>query len=616
MKRSFEEIIRLVLDMQREQSPVLTRMRGILDRYDGDWVLPIPEVPNEPNMPPLTPALIGEAVDHMAMRAASVQPMVTCPAMNPMKDTGVRSREYGTIRRKILAATYDDSKWKLGRRRFYRQLSAYHTGSLCVVPDFRTMMPRIEVRDPLGTFVEPQANEELRAPMFCAFINRYSGEWLRARFPAVRGENGGPVTGREVESLWDIVEWYDEDQILWGLVGPVEQWGQHVSPQWQQAPWMQLSPAYPNRAGMIPAVVPHNVSLGKIAARLGSLIGNVDLQAKLMALNIIAQEKAIFPDVYAIGRQNMQPQIIGNEWKDGREGKINLLVDVESVGVLRTTPDQGTMQMSDRLERNFRASSGLVPQFGGETYGALRTGRGIDALAGMAVDPRIQELHEISEAWLPHLNAAILATYKGYWPDKKYSMYSGWAGDVGRVEFTPSQHIECYDNTVSYVVAGADITQQTQILGSLYGAKAISAKTFRMKHPWIDDADAESRMVDEEALEDAMKQMIMQQLVAGQLDPMVAVTVRNEMQKGHDIFAAMQTANEEMQARQAAMAPPAPEGMGAAPEAMPGMMAPEASMAMQGGAPMGGEPVQAPGDQVAVPQGSAAMRQLMQVMGG
>lgn len=608
--RSFEEIVQIVLDMQREQNGMLSKMRGVLDRYEGDWVLPVPEVPNEPELPPLTPALIGEAVDNMAMRAAGVSPMVTTPALDARRDTGARSRERANTRRKILQATYAQSKWQLGLRRFYRQLSAYHTGSIFVVPDFRKELPRIEIRDPLGTYAEPQANEELRPPRYVAFVNRYSADYLRKTFPMVRSENGGPINGNDFRALWDVMEWIDEDQILWGLLGPVEQYSLSCEPTWRQAPWMPISPVYPNRCEEMPAVVPHNVSLGKIASRLASMIGNVDLQAKLMTLFIIAQEKAIFPDVYVVGRQNSTPQIVGGTWEDGREGKANLLRDVEAVGTLRTTPDPGTMQLTDRLERNFRTSTGLVPQFGGETYGALRTGRGVDALAGIAVDPRIQEMHEIYEAWGPHLNRAILSMYKAYWGPKKYSMYSGVPGDNELLEFVPERDIETYENTVSYVVAGADVVQQTQILGSLYGAKAISARTFRQMHPWIRDPELEGRTLDEEAFEDALKQTIIQQMVQGQMPPMIAVYVRNGLQEHGDIFRAVEEADRKARELQAQQAPPAPEGMVAPPEAMPGM-AGGPGMLQQ---PMA-EPVP-PQEQVAVPEGAAAMRQLMQVMGG
>jgi len=526
--RSFDEIVQIVLNLQRLQGPTITAMREVLNRYDGEYVIPIPSLSDEPVLPPLTPALIGEAVDSMAMRACSVRPTTTSPALKQSKDTGKGSREYAHRREQIIAATYHESKWILGRRRFYRQLAAYHTGSLVVVPNFDKKMPIIQVRDPLMTFIEPKANEELRPPMYAAFISRHSGQELRKRYPQSRQENGGPIPETEVPILWDTVEWYDEDQLVFGLVGPVRDQVNAYIPAGFTTPWMQLSPVFKNRTGMIPVVVPSNVSLGKIASRIGSMIGNVDLQAKMMALDILAQEKAIFPDMYAIGRQSGQPLIVGGRWKDGREGEINMLQDVESIGMLRNTPDQRTQQLIDRMERNFRISTGLTAATGGENGSNLRTGRALSTMDGIAVDPRIQELHEISEAYMPHLNAVILSMYEAYWPDHKYTAFSGWPGSQGMVEFTPSLHIEgVYDNTVSYAVAGADVTQQTQILGSLLGTGTISRRTFRDKHPWIPNPEAEGQLVDEEHFEEALKTSLLQQLSQGQMPLPVAVMIRD-----------------------------------------------------------------------------------------
>ena len=604
--RSFEEITRIVKDLQTQQGPVLNRMKDILDRYDGDWVLPLPDIDKEPNLPPLTPALIADAVDNMAMRAASVKPVNIFPAIDPNKDRGRRSREYAEKRRKIVAATYHNSKWNLARRRYYRQLSAYHTCSLVVLPDFQTGLPKIEVRDPLGTYVEPQANEELRQPEYVAFVTRHSAEYLRRVYPQARQEMGGPIHKDDYRELWDCVEWYDLDQTVFGIIGPVWDDRRMSNERPWITPWQQLSPVYPNRIGQSPAVVPHNVSLGRIASRIGSMLGNVDLQARLMALDILAQEKAIWPDMYAIGRAGGMPRIIGGTWKDGREGDINLLQDVESIGQIRSTPDIRTAQVIDRLERNFRTSTGLLPQFGGETYGALRTGRGIDALTGMALDPRIQELHEISEAWLPHLNAVILETYKAYWPDKKFSMYSGWPGDKGIVEFTPKEHIETTDNTVSYNLPGADVIQQTQILGSLRGAKAISGRTFRAMHPYIDDPEAEEKLVQDEDFDEALRQSILQKLLTGEMPLVVSALIKKYVAEGLDIFDAVVKADEEVRARQATQAPEPPPGMAASPETMPGMAAPpQEMMAMQG----------APGPaQGQAPDRRAQMAQLLQAM--
>lgn len=608
--RSFDEIIQIVLDMQRRQGPTIRAMREVLDRYDGDWVIPIPSVASEPTLPPLTPALIGEAVDSMATRACSVRPTTTSPALKASRDTGAGSRLYAHRREQIIAATYHNSKWILGRRRFYRQLAAYHTGSLVVVPNFVTSMPQIEVRDPLSTFVEPQAHEQLRPPRYAAFVTRHSADDLRKRFPKVRQENGGPIPTTDMTMMWDTVEWYDEDQLVFGLVGPVIDQTQSYYPVGgQRGTWMQLSPVYPNKTDFIPVVVPTNVSLGKIASRIGSMVGNVDLQAKMMALDIMAQEKAIFPDMYAIGRQSGQPMIIGGRWQDGREGNINLLQDIESVGMLRNTPDQRTSQVIDRLERNFRISTGLTAATGGENYSNLRTGRALGTMEGIAVDPRVQELHEISEAYMPHLNSAILSMYEAYWPDKKYSLFSGWPGSQGIVEFTPEVHIEgVYDNTVSYAVAGADVTQQTQILGSLLGTGTISRRTFRDKHPWINNPESEGQLVDEEQFEEALKQSMLQQLSQGQMPLTVAVMIRDFMAKGDDIFKAVAKADKAARELQATQAPPPQEGQVGAPESMPGL-AGGPQMMQQPPAPE-----QQPQPQIEVPGDVSRMRQLMSVM--
>lgn len=603
MTMTFQEIVQVVVNQMRVQGPTLNLMKSILDHYDGDFLIPVPEVPQEKKMPALTPALVGEVVDTLAQRAASQQPGIYCPAIDPSKRQGRRSREYADIRRRIIAATYDKSRWALGRRRYYRHLAAYSTSGLVVLPDLGCGLPKLEVRDPLGSFCEPAAAEELRQPKWAFFVNRYSGLHLRNNFPASRSENGGPISPVTGDWLWYVVEWYDEDQQVIGIVAPVDQFGPHINVQ--SPPYLLLSQAE-NRLGRVPVVMPHNVSLGKIAQRLGTLLGNVDLQAKLMSLDILAQERAIFPDMYAIARPGGQPTVLGGRWKDGREGDINLVTDVESIGVMRSTPDMRTSQIVDRLERNLRISSGLVPQAGGENWGSLRTGRAMDSLMGVALDPRIQELHEVTQSYMPEVNRLIFDTYKTFWPSKKFSMYSGWPGDTGLVEFTPSEHIEINDNTVSYSIAGADVVQTTQILGGLYGANALARRTFMQRHPYIDDPDSEASMIDEEAFEQATRDAVLGQIQSGQLPLVIASVIWNELRKGKSIFDALEAADAKARETQATQAPPPDPGMVGPPGTMPGLAAgPQAMMQAAPAAP----PEQLQPGQV------SQMRRLMQAMG-
>jgi len=623
----WERIRTNVLAMQADQGVLMAKMRDVLLRYDGDYVIPMIDVENEPKMPNMSAQFVGEAVDQLAMRASETRARVTTPPIVWNKETGKGSREYATTRANIIRATYDFSRWNLGLRRVYRHLTAYHTGSAVVTPDFKAEMPRIDARDPLCTYVEQQASESVRDPEFCAFVNRYSGRFLRDRFPQLRGEVGGPIATVQDTRLWEVVEWYDRECQVFGLLGPCDPYGAHISGTGLSrysgeangfgtsyavstaagyGPTCELA-RYPNRLGFIPAMIPHNVSLGRIASRIGSLLGSVDLSSKLMALFVLAQEKSVFPDTYVIGENGKDPQITSNggEWVDGRTGDVNTLRDTAQIGVLRQTADPNTGQILDRLERNFRVSTALIPQAGGETYGALRTGRGIDALGAMALDPKIQEMHEVMESYMPWLNKAILQTYKTYWGSKSYSLYCTYGSSRRLVEFTPETHIETLENSYSYRIPGADTMQLTQILGSLFGAGQISSRTFRENHPFIDDADAEEDQLREEKFEAAIMEALQQQIVAGVLPITVVADVAILLRSGKDIFTVAKEIDAKLRELQAAAPPPAPEGMAAAPETMPGMTGGPAADQMQPAVP----------EQIQAPVGTQNMRQVIQAFG-
>ncbi len=181
---TFEEIVGIIRQRQEAQSPLLERMLDIKERYNGDYVIPLPSMDEEPILPPLTPALISENIDAVAQRAASVMPFIGCPALDPSKERGRRSRQYADVRKRALAATWYQNRFKVKMRRAYRHLAGYATTALCIYPDFELGMPKIEVRDPLGVYPEPQAAENYDVPRNCGFIYGKSGDWLRANYPA------------------------------------------------------------------------------------------------------------------------------------------------------------------------------------------------------------------------------------------------------------------------------------------------------------------------------------------------------------------------------------------------------------------------------------------------
>ncbi len=588
---TWDDVVAIVRNRQMNNGELLEKMIEVRRRYNSDWVLPYVSDHDDAVLPPTTPALIAEAIDFLGMRAASVMPYMNSPAIDPTKEVGVRSREYSAIRRKILGASHHQSKTKLHMRRAMRHLAGYATASMIVVPDFETSLPRLELRDPLTSYPEPKAAEDLSPPKNCAFVYAKSVDWLRANYPQVRDwVASSKSTGEE---MWDVVEWVDEDVTIIGILGPRDWESRTMGSSGAVVQSMELH-RWQNPTGICPVYIPGRVTLDKIISQIANLTGQVDLMAQLQALSIAAGEKAIFRDRFIIGDSIKAPQLVGGQWKDGRTGEMNIVLDAKNIGELAGTPDPTTQMMIDRLERNVRIGTGLVPQAGGETYGALRTGRGMDSMMGTAVDPRIQEMQEIMEVALEHVNFTMFEQYKAYWPDKKFTMFSGWPGDKGTVEFTPSIHIETSDNVVAYTIPGSDVQGTTIQLGQLLGMKAISLHTLRSRHPYIDDPDAESARVEEETIEEALLQGLANQVAQGAIPVTYLALVEKHRRKEPDLVQAILKADVEMKAEQAKMAPPPEAGQFASPQQMPGLggpppmpptMPPEMAAAMAGGAP-------------------------------
>lgn len=564
MSLEWQDICNIIQQRQSNDSALIKSMRLIQEKYNADYVIPHPDVRGEPSLPPLTPHIIAEAIDHTAMRAASVRPMVSCPPVDPGKPTGKDSVDHADRRRMAVVDDWDESRINILFRRGFRQLAGYATTTLVVMPDSATYRPRIAMRDPLSSFPDARSPEEVRPPKNVGFVYGRSAAWIRSNYPEAT-----EILGRDDrntnQSLWDLVEWIDTDDIVIGIAGPRDA-GRGLDGMTAANARMELR-RWKNRAGVVTAVCPPRVTMDRIASQVDHIVGMTDLMARMMALEIMAAEKAIFPDRYIIGREGQDPRIVGGSWKDGRTGEVNLLTDVDKIGELQSVPGPQTMPTIDRLERNASVSSGRVPQFGGETYGALRTGRGIDSLLGASTDPRVQELQETMEAYLPWLNEALLATYEGYWPERRYTHIPGG--------FTPSVHIDgARRNKVRYPIIGADLQGTTVAIAQLVGAGLMSAETGMELHPYVADAHREQRRRFTEKLDEAIQVSILERASKGGIPPNALGWLKRALAEGKPIEDALDEVQQKMQELQAAQAPPPAPGQAAPPETQPGLANP------------------------------------------
>lgn len=611
MSTSWEQIVATMIQRRSSDTITIRRMIEIRDRYNNDVTIPIASAPDEPEMAPLMPQLIHDGVEGIAMRAAGSMPSITVPCLKPaLKSSVPGSPAYANIRRRALYASWHENQLELLMRRWYRQLSGYATFCAVVVPDFKGERARIESRDPLTAYPEIRTAEVIDPPRNVGFVYGRSAEWIVSMYPKARDfVSAGPSYSRPgitqpPQQLWDVVEWIDESETVVGILGPRTLDTPLVQTEQRSGSGGMELGRWPNRTGMVPVACPRRVTLDRIAGQMDSIVGVVDWMARLMALDVLAAEKDVFPDVAVLGDDNRMPELATGEWQDGRTGNVNLLTGARGVQMLHTTPGPMTERVLNALERTGRMASGATPLYGGDNPNSLRTGRAIDTIGGFAVDPMVAEVQAVMARALERcINPAILETEKGYWPQKKYVVFSGMRGDREVVEYTPSEHFETTANVVTYSFPGTDLSQITVALAQLNGTGMISQHTARTEHPLIDNPEQEEVKITAERLNEALLTGLQQQAAQGVLPPSDLARILQLVAQGRDLPEAVNKAQTEAQQRQATQAPAPAPGQAAAPETQPGIAQP--GMGAEQAPPEGPPSIQAP------PQSMQNLRQML-----
>lgn len=565
----FDEVVSIMRQRRSMDSPLIVGMIDIRDRFNGDVVLPVPDVQGSPTMEPPVPRLIAQAIDGTAMRAASPSPTIVCPAMDR---SSVTSRKRASVRRQMLYAKWYENQVKLKLYRSYRHLVGYGTNAFIVMPDEKTKSARLEIRDPLTTYPELRAPDDIREPRNVGFIYGRSIDWICAHYEKAHGFFFN-AAAQNWDTLWDVVEWVDEDEIVVGIMGPRMP---AYSPQ-DARPYgyngFELA-RWKNKAGCVPAVVPRRVTLDRIQGQMSTMIGTVDLHTRMSALEVLMAEKHVFPDMVIMSSDNTTAKVVSGAWRDGRTGEVNIINDARAVEYLSPQISPFVPQVIGSLEDAIRESGGASGMFGGDNPNSLRTGRAIDAMGSFSIDPRVEEAQRIMQEALTIVNGHMIQVERGYFPSSKHVSFTGLQGDEEMVEYIPSKDLDSHLNVVAYPIPGADISQMSVAIAQLVGASLMSKKTGRVKHPFIDDADLEESQIAEEMLEAALLAAAAQQANRGVMPINDAARLLQLVRKGGPIEDAILTAQKEAQERQARQAPPPELGQTAAPETMPGLASP------------------------------------------
>lgn len=562
------------------RSPLIEKMRAVQEQYNGDVVVPLPEL--SAGEKPAVGNLLNTGIDQLAMRISSTLPDVYCP---PVKPNVKRSTDLADTRRKAILGWWDANrlgdKLKL-RARYY---VGYGNSPVKIGPDLARGIPSWELRSPLSCYPAPTHDITDVHPTDCISTYPRTAYEVSQLF--------GTRVNAEPDAQFELLEFCDDTETVLAVIGPTKNnnggdvfsglgkevinlepaqfsWGQMIAP----GKSMALVQRTVNRAGIPLVVMPNRVSLDKLMGQFDATLGMYQLQARLMALEVIAVEHGVFPDEWLVSRDNQVPDIVAQA--DGRQGKMGIVTG----GVIdrhNLTPGTQTYPMMDRLERAQRISAGIPSDWSGESATNIRTARRGNEVLSATIDFPIKEAQDMFSASLQAENCVAIATAKAYFGKRRTSFYVTWPNAKGQVDYTPDDIFE-NDNTIaSFSHAGADANSLIVGLGQRRGLDMISNLTAMRLDPLVDDPDFEHNQIMSEKMENALFTSIEQAGQSGSLAPDDLAYISEQVLSNRvSLYTAVQNAHDRAQKRQAsngmAGEPNGPVEQGA-PEAQPGLAA-------------------------------------------
>ncbi|MBT7542425.1 MAG: hypothetical protein HN683_24015, partial [Gammaproteobacteria bacterium] len=79
--KAAEKILELLRERESSQGPAMDRMRRVRSAYDGEIVVPLPELDEYESA--AVANLVSQGLDQTAMRISSTMPDIVCPPSNP-----------------------------------------------------------------------------------------------------------------------------------------------------------------------------------------------------------------------------------------------------------------------------------------------------------------------------------------------------------------------------------------------------------------------------------------------------------------------------------------------------------------------------------------------------
>lgn len=585
--RTPADILALYQERKKFYDPLHQGMAEIAAIYDGDAQVALPDLGRDE--PSSVPNLLAQGVDQMAGRIASVVPQVTFASEKP----GDRAADRRALAaQNTITGWWESDRLPMKMKNRARNIVAYGMAPAVIRYCPRRKMPTWEVRSPMETYPSLDRIPGTTQPVDVIFAYRRSVAWLRANG---YGWAVSEVTGRfdtGADSMMLMLEYVDEECACLCVAGYVDGYNYLYggSPYVNQGVTGMKAVLLEcvETEGVMTASVPTRLTLNRPGGQFDAMIGMYYAQAKLMALEVLAVEKGVFPDVYLESRAGELARFIDGPY-DGRTGQVNIVAG----GVIReqaNSPGYMTPQTIDRLERAQRVTAGIPAEFGGESGTNIRTGRRGDAVLSAVIDFPVSEAQEVLAYGLVDENKAAIALAKMYDRGETRRIFVGSGNTRRPVTYVAEKVFTHDEHMVSYPVVGTDMNSLMIGIGQRVGLGTMSKKTGGLLDPFISDVEEEHDRIITEALEQALLSGIQQQAASGAIPAMVLAKVmdlvgNDKMELAEAMNKVTEDAMKEAQAAQAAQgAPAAPSAeaqMAAGAGALSGSPIPGASQGQQ-----------------------------------
>ena len=595
--RSAEEIVSLYRQRLKERSPFINQMEEVRRHYNGDVVVPLPELDELEK--PAVANLISQGIEQFSMRVASVMPDVSFPALRP----GIQASEDKAYdRRMATLGWWDMNRMPIKMRRRARYMTAYGSSPITISPvaldpNDRRAIPFWRPRNPLATFPAASYDPDNMEPENCIFVDKRTLAWLRTTYPE---QARALYTAKESDDVFiDILEYVDAEETVLVAMGMDRRPDPYSSQTTQPSAMQIILERIPNRAGICPVVMPGRITLDRMSGMFDQLLGMYQRQAKLDALETIAVFRSIFQDEWIVSHPNANGKVRVVEEADGKQGRRGIIENgnMQLVGI---QTNQGVPLAMDRLERAQRLTAGIPAEFGGESPSNIRTARRGEMVMGSTVDMPIQELQEIFAASMEAEIRRAIAYQKAYNGSKPSQFVMGTSGEILHKDYVPNEAFEtdlCY---VKYSMPGSDVNGMVIAIGQRVGTGIMSKQTAREMDPAIEDPVRERDQVELEGIRQALLTGLEQQAASGQLDPAsIARIAKIKAERHVPLEIAVNEVHEEMQKQQAMAAQAQQQG---APFAPPGQEAVNPEQPNMVDQMPGMAPAAAPGAPIAPPE--------------